>query len=383
MISAHAFIDAARRAGFDFYAGVPCSYLTPLINAVSSDRGLRYVGAASEGEAVAIAAGAWLAGRRTVVMCQNSGLGNAVNPLTSLNAPFRIPTLLVTTWRGRPGEPDEPQHEVMGRISHSLLNLIGVPQLAFPDTGEAIVPTLDTASERMEHSGLPFALVMAKGAVADSALDEPAWPPRPAGQRLDLATGGPRPARAEALACFLAVTGAETAVIATTGKTGRELFTLADRPQHLYQVGSMGCASPMGLGIALTTSAKTLVLDGKLDADDISVVFSEKQQIIRKSGTLEYYESQEKFTSVAGLENLKDWLSKRSAAFSDRAALFGLPAPKGVLLLGVQGCGKSLCAKAASSLWKLPLLRFDIGRVFGSLVEIGRASCRERVCAIV
>ena len=107
--------------------------------------------------------------------------------------------------------------------------------------------------------------------------------------------------------------------------------------------------------------AKTLVLDGKLDADDISVVFSEKQQIIRKSGTLEYYESQEKFASVAGLENLKDWLKKRSAAFSDRAAQFGLPAPKGVLLLGVQGCGKSLCAKAASSLWKLPLLRFDIG----------------------
>jgi AAA+ superfamily predicted ATPase len=122
--------------------------------------------------------------------------------------------------------------------------------------------------------------------------------------------------------------------------------------------------------------AKTLVLDGKLDADDISVVFSEKQQIIRKSGTLEYYESQEKFTSVAGLENLKDWLSKRSAAFSDRAAQFGLPAPKGVLLLGVQGCGKSLCAKAASSLWKLPLLRFDIGRVFGSLVGSSEESMR-------
>jgi AAA+ superfamily predicted ATPase len=125
--------------------------------------------------------------------------------------------------------------------------------------------------------------------------------------------------------------------------------------------------------------AKTLVIDGKLDADDISVVFSEKQQIIRKSGTLEYYESQDQFAHVAGLENLKDWLIKRSAAFSERAAQFGLPAPKGVLLLGVQGCGKSLCAKAASSLWKLPLLRFDIGRVFGSLVGSSEESMRRAI----
>src|SRR6202451_2596552 len=113
MITAGQFIEEATAHGFDFYTGVPCSYLTPLINAVLSDRALRYVGAASEGEAVAIAAGAWLAGRRTVVMCQNSGLGNAVNPLTSLNAPFRIPTLLIVTWRGQPGIPDEPQHKVM------------------------------------------------------------------------------------------------------------------------------------------------------------------------------------------------------------------------------------------------------------------------------
>ncbi|MGO9467426.1 MAG: AAA family ATPase [Isosphaeraceae bacterium] len=125
--------------------------------------------------------------------------------------------------------------------------------------------------------------------------------------------------------------------------------------------------------------AKTLVLDGKLDADDISVVFSEKQQIIRKSGTLEYYETQDHFAAVAGLENLKEWLKKRSAAFSERAAHFGLPAPKGVLLLGVQGCGKSLCAKAASSLWKLPLLRFDIGRVFGSLVGSSEESMRRAI----
>src|SRR5690348_17539544 len=133
MISANSFIGQALERGFDFYTGVPCSFLTPLINGVISGAGLHYVGAASEGEAVAIAAGAWLAGRRTVVMCQNSGLGNAVNPLTSLNFPFRIPTLLIVTWRGEPGgKPDEPQHELMGRITPALLDVIGVPHRPFP-----------------------------------------------------------------------------------------------------------------------------------------------------------------------------------------------------------------------------------------------------------
>src|SRR5919107_4568260 len=123
MIDASDFFAEAARAGFDFYTGVPCSFLTPLINGALSAPGLTYVGAASEGEAVAIAAGAWLAGRQTVVMCQNSGLGNAVNPLTSLNWPFRIPTLLVVTWRGQPGIKDEPQHELMGQITGDLLDV--------------------------------------------------------------------------------------------------------------------------------------------------------------------------------------------------------------------------------------------------------------------
>ena len=106
MIAADSFLTPARLRGIDFYTGVPCSFLTPIINRVISDTRLDYVAAASEGEAVAIAAGAWLGGRSTAVMCQNSGLGNAVNPLTSLNHPFRIPTLLIVTWRGEPGLKD-------------------------------------------------------------------------------------------------------------------------------------------------------------------------------------------------------------------------------------------------------------------------------------
>ncbi|MEQ9379779.1 MAG: AAA family ATPase [Pirellulales bacterium] len=122
--------------------------------------------------------------------------------------------------------------------------------------------------------------------------------------------------------------------------------------------------------------AKTLVTDGKLDGDDIGIVFSEKQQIIRKSGLLEYYEAQETLKDVAGLDNLKQWLAKRSIAFTNRAKKFGLPAPRGILLLGVQGCGKSLCAKAVSALWDLPLLRFDLGRMFSSLVGSSEENIR-------
>ncbi len=125
--------------------------------------------------------------------------------------------------------------------------------------------------------------------------------------------------------------------------------------------------------------AKTLVLDGRLSADDVSIIYSEKQQIIKKSGLLEYCDPQEDFKQVAGLDNLKQWLVKRQIAFSERAARFGLPSPRGVMLLGVQGCGKSLCAKAVASLWNLPLLRFDVGRMFSSLVGSSEENIRRAI----
>lgn len=262
MIDADDFLSAARARGFDFFTGVPCSFLTPLINRVISDRETAYVGATSEGEAVAIAAGAWLAGRGTVVMCQNSGLGNTVNPLTSLNWPFRIPTLMVVTWRGQPGLKDEPQHELMGEITQAMLDTMRVPHQPFPREPAALGPALDAARAALDASGLPYAFVMEKDAVADAALDEPARPLPPRGEVIDARTGGTRPTRAQALERFLAVTPEAAAVIATTGKCGRELFTLADRPQHLYQVGSMGGASAMGLGVALNARRPVVVLDG-------------------------------------------------------------------------------------------------------------------------
>ncbi|EHM03388.1 phosphonopyruvate decarboxylase [Acetobacteraceae bacterium AT-5844] len=266
MITADSFIAEAGAAGFDFYTGVPCSYLTPLINGVLSAPSLAYVGAASEGEAVAIASGAWLAGRQTVVMCQNSGLGNAVNPLTSLNAPFRIPTLFITTWRGEPGRPDEPQHDVMGRITQPLLTLIGLEQEPFPASPDQLAPALGRAVAHMSASALPYAFVMRQGDVAETSLSAPTPSLPSLGTRADYTAGAgradERPGRAAALERLLEIVPPEAAIIATTGKCGRELFTLADRPQHLYQVGSMGGASGMALGVALNTQKPVVVLDG-------------------------------------------------------------------------------------------------------------------------
>ena len=166
MIRPDAFIDAALERGFRLYAGVPCSFLKPFIDYTIGAESLRYVGAANEGDAVAIAAGAELGGTRSVAMFQNSGLGNAVNPLTSLCWPFRIPVLLIPTLRADPdGPPDEPQHRLMGGVTTRMLELMEIQWELFP-TGEAeIGPALDRALDHMEDERRPYALVMRQGSV--------------------------------------------------------------------------------------------------------------------------------------------------------------------------------------------------------------------------
>lgn len=122
--------------------------------------------------------------------------------------------------------------------------------------------------------------------------------------------------------------------------------------------------------------ARSLVEKRKFDVDS---VLEEKKQIVRKSGLLEYYASDHKMTDVGGLELLKEWLEKRTKAFTDKARSYGIPAPKGILILGVQGCGKSLVAKAVAAHWSLPLLKLDVGRIFGSLVGQSEENIRKAI----
>lgn len=122
---------------------------------------------------------------------------------------------------------------------------------------------------------------------------------------------------------------------------------------------------------------KAQVTAGRLTEEEVGVVLSEKKQLIRRNGILDYIEEDETIDSVGGLEELKRWLKQRSNAFTERAREYGLPQPKGMLILGVPGCGKSLIAKTTSRLWGLPLLRLDMGRVYdGSMVGRSEANLR-------
>ena len=122
---------------------------------------------------------------------------------------------------------------------------------------------------------------------------------------------------------------------------------------------------------------KAHVTTGKLTESEVDIVLSEKKQLIRRNGILEYIEEDETLDSVGGLEELKHWLRQRSNAFTERAREYGLPQPKGMLILGVPGCGKSLIAKTTSRLWGLPLMRLDMGRVYdGSMVGRSEANLR-------
>ncbi len=268
MIEAEQFIEAARARGFAWYAGVPCSFLTPFINYVIDDPDLTYVSAANEGDAVAAAAGAYIGGQYGVAMMQNSGLGNAVSPLTSLTHIFRIPLLIICTHRGAPGVHDEPQHELMGQITERLFDTLQIPWEVFPQTRDEIAPALVRAITHFERESRPYALIMRKGTVAPHQLQARALPstPRAAaiiGAAFNRATL-PRVSRAQALARIIEVTPArDTVLIASTGFTGRELYALSDRPNQLYMVGSMGCASSLGLGLAmLRPDLRVFVIDG-------------------------------------------------------------------------------------------------------------------------
>ncbi len=266
MIPASTFLDRCQALGFRFITGTPCSYLKPLINAAIDDPRFTFRDAVNEGDAVAMAAGATLAGTRALVMFQNSGLGNAVNALTSLCYPFRAPVLMIVTHRGEPGgEPDEPQHEQMGRITTALLDTMEIPWRQFPEQPDDVARVLDEAVATMTKSARPFALVMRKDAVAAQPLRTKlpdTVPPRRviAFSEQFTRASSQRITRTNALELIRRARRPDEVLVATTGYTGRELYALGDDPWNIYLVGSMGSASAFGLGLALQVAPRTITI---------------------------------------------------------------------------------------------------------------------------
>ena len=262
MISANFLINQLRKNGFNFFTGVPCSYLTPVINGVINSKIIKYVGATNEGEAIGIASGAWLAGKKSVVMIQNSGLGNTINPLTSLNYPFKIPLLIITTWRGDPKIKDEPQHKLMGQITRDILKLCKIKNDIFPTNKKKLMSTIMKINKSINNNSLPYALIMRKESIKKEELKQKNIFLKKNNKIINFLKKGSLPSRFNILEEINKNINEKVAVIATTGKTGRELFSINDSENFFYQVGSMGCASAITLGVALNSKKKIVVIDG-------------------------------------------------------------------------------------------------------------------------
>lgn len=164
-------------------------------------------------------------------------------------------------------------------------------------------------------------------------------------------------------------------MIATNTASGRIRVEVDDLGKERLAKAALG----LTVHEAENAFARAMVDDGVLDNDDIQVVLEEKRQTVRKAGLLEFVPRDIDLDDVGGLQNLKRWLSKRNNSWMAEAADYGLPAPRGVLMTGVPGCGKSLTAKAIASAWDLPLLRLDIGKVFAGLVGSSEQNMRSAI----
>ncbi len=260
MINTRMFGKELKRLGFQFYTGVPCSYLKNLINYTLNE--CAYIAVANEGDAVAVAAGAFLGGRKSVVLMQNSGLTNAASPLVTLNDTFRIPVLGFVSLRGEEGALDEPQHELMGRITVKMLELMQINWEYLSYDSEEAKRQLVRANTCIEKNRC-FFFVVKKGTFEKEPLHIQEHKLTAGKIRINKSKEDQLPARYEALRVINSLKDSKTVQLATTGKTGRELCELEDAANNLYMVGSMGCVGSLGLGLALSRRDRdVIVIDG-------------------------------------------------------------------------------------------------------------------------
>jgi phosphonopyruvate decarboxylase len=266
MIDCGEFSNALSASGIDFFTGVPDSLLKSFGSYIEDNiPASRHIIAANEGNALAIAAGHFLAtGNVAAVYLQNSGLGNLVNPLASLNHPsvYGLPTLLIIGWRGEPGVSDEPQHRKQGEITPEVLRSLDVPFQILDSECSDIAGLVAESCKQMQNYGGPAAILVKKNTFSKYELAS-------SGEGNEYAMK-----REEAIHTILQHIPDKARLVATTGMPGREVYDYREdnsqgHGQDFLTVGSMGHASSIALGMALSDKAAPVIC---LDGDGASLM---------------------------------------------------------------------------------------------------------------
>ena len=278
MVDPQTFYNALVKSGVEFFTGVPDSLLSPLCACIAEHATEdKHIITANEGAAIALAAGNYLAtAKPSLVYMQNSGLGNAINPLLSLADPsvYAVPMLLMIGWRGEPGVNDEPQHLAQGQVTVPMLDAMGIAYHRLPqDTTEAAALVKNLAEDALSEQR-PIAILASKNSFAQYKADQ-----NSDGETLSLT-------REQAIAIILENINADSSVVSSTGMISRELYELREGFQQKHDtdfltVGSMGHCSQIALGVALANKNKKVIC---LDGDGAAIMHMGSMAVTAQSG---------------------------------------------------------------------------------------------------
>jgi len=278
VVDPQTFYNALVKSGVEFFTGVPDSLLSPLCACIAEHATEdKHIITANEGAAIALAAGNYLAtAKPSLVYMQNSGLGNAINPLLSLADPsvYAVPMLLMIGWRGEPGVNDEPQHLAQGQVTVPMLDAMGIAYHRLPqDTTEAAALVKNLAEDTLSEQR-PIAILVSKNSFAQYKADQ-----NSDGETLSLT-------REQAIAIILENINADSSVVSSTGMISRELYELREGFQQKHDtdfltVGSMGHCSQIALGVALANKNKKVIC---LDGDGAAIMHMGSMAVTAQSG---------------------------------------------------------------------------------------------------
>jgi phosphonopyruvate decarboxylase len=256
------FFDMLKRTGFDTFTGVPCSYMKSLINIATNAQ--MYIPVANEGDSIAQAVGYEIGScgnRHCAVLMQNSGLGNAISPLTSLAHTFRVAVLSIVSLRG--GSDDEPQHELMGQITLNMIDTMHFKYIVIDSETEMI--KIESFVRENAEKNLPYFICVKKGTFSKVNLESSVtiYSNSYSNVLRSPFSFEPEICLTDARYKMLKVinkAAPNAYKFATTGMTGRELFDIDDSPKNLYMVGSMGCVSQLAFGFSKAIGHKSPVI---------------------------------------------------------------------------------------------------------------------------